>query len=549
MDHTSRLITLIDSRTRGTRHATGGCAVPESCVDCDGNVSLYHRLMGAVARRQATGPTATAPPDPRQQGASRSRDKLEFVATSGGLLEGSIVRSLFALAVPIALANVLQAAYQLIDAFWVGRLGGTAVAAVSVSTPIMFLTIGLGAGLAIAGSTLVAQYVGARNQEMVDHIAAQTLLMVVFVSIVLGAAGFVAAPAILDLMGVAPDVRAAAVGFLRVSFVALVFNFFFFMFQALMRGVGEARMPVFIVLGTVILNFALDPLFIFGWGSIPAMGVMGAAVATASTQSLAAIIGLATLLRGRYGIHLAWRDFVPDPAYMRRAFVLGFPGSIEQSARALGMTVLTFLITTFGTVTVAAYGIGSTVVQVVMIPAMGLSMAVSTLVGQNIGAGNIDRAERIARLGAMMGFCVLTAVGAIAFLGARAIVAFFVPNDPGVIAAGTEYLRIMALSWGFLGAQFSMTGVLRASGNMMTTMMLTLVSQWVLQFPLAYVLSMHTPLHARGIWWAFPVSNVTIAVITAIVFAGGEWKHKRLVSPEEALAGRVTDEIIAEEPK
>jgi putative MATE family efflux protein len=384
---------------------------------------------------------------------------------------------------------------------------------------------------------------------MVDHVAAQTLLMVVFVSVVLGAAGFVAAPAILDLMGVAPDVRVAAVGFLRVSFVALVFNFFFFMFQALMRGVGEARMPVFIVLGTVILNFAFDPLFIFGWGPIPAMGVMGAAVATAATQSLAAAIGLATLLRGRYGIHLAWRDFIPDPAYIRRAFVLGFPGSIEQSARALGMTVLTFLITTFGTVTVAAYGIGSTVVQVVMIPAMGLSMAVSTLVGQNIGAGNVDRAERIARLGAVLGFGVLTAVGAVAFVGARAIVSFFVPTDPGVIAAGTEYLRIMALSWGFVGAQFSMTGVLRASGNMMTTMMLTLVSQWVLQFPLAYVFSMHTPLRARGIWWAFPVSNAAIAVITAIVFASGEWKHKRLVSAEEALAVRVTDEIMAEEPK
>jgi Na+-driven multidrug efflux pump len=201
------------------------------------------------------------------------------------------------------------------------------------------------------------------------------------------------------------------------------------------------------------------------------------------------------------------------------------------------------------TVTVAAYGIGTTVVQVVMIPAMGLSMAVATLVGQNIGAGQVDRAERIARLGVLMGFGVLTLVGAVAFVSARAIVTFFVPSDPAVIAAGTEYLRIMALSWGFLGAQFSMTGVLRASGNMMTTMMLTLVSQWVLQFPLAYMFSMHTSLRARGIWWAFPVSNAAIAVITAIVFASGEWKHKRLVSAEEALTVRVTDEIIAEEPK
>ena len=110
------------------------------------------------------------------------------------LLEGPILKSLFALAIPIVLANILQAGYQLIDAFWVGRLGGAAVAAVSVSTPVMFLTIGLGAGLAVAGSTLIAQYFGARNQDMVDHVAAQTLLMIVFVSVVLGGLVFIAAP-------------------------------------------------------------------------------------------------------------------------------------------------------------------------------------------------------------------------------------------------------------------------------------------------------------------------------------------------------------------
>ncbi len=466
---------------------------------------------------------------------------------SNKLLEGPIVRSLLTLAVPIALANVLQAAYQLIDAFWVGRLGGAAVAAVSVSTPIMFLTIGLGAGLAIAGSTLVAQYFGARNHDMVDHVAAQTLVMIVVVSVVLGTLGYLAAPSILRLMGVAPEVYSGAVGFMRVSFVGLVFNFFFFMFQSLMRGVGEAKLPVLIVFGTVILNFALDPLFIFGWGPIPPMGVMGAAVATVGTQSLAALIGLGVLLGGRYGIHLAWRDFIPDRAYVKRAFVLGFPGSIEQSARALGMTVLTFLIASFGTVTVAAYGVGSTVLQVVMIPAMGLTMAVSTLVGQNIGAGNIDRAARIGRLGSWLGFGTLSAFGVIAFVSAPQLVAFFVPHDAAVIAAGASYLRIMSLSWGFLGAQFSMTGVLRASGNMMTTMMLTLVSQWVLQFPLAYVLSMHTSLHVLGIWWAFPISNVLIALVTIGIYSKGDWKRKRLIGPEDALGERVTAEILTEE--
>jgi Na+-driven multidrug efflux pump len=196
---------------------------------------------------------------------------------------------------------------------------------------------------------------------------------------------------------------------------------------------------------------------------------------------------------------------------------------------------------------VAAYGVGSTVLQVVMIPAMGLSIAVSTLVGQNIGAGNIDRAARIGRLGSWMGFWILTVLGAIAFLSAPHLVAFFVPNDPGVIAAGAAYLRIMALSWGFIGAQFSMTGVLRASGNMVVTMMLTLVSQWVLQFPLAYVLSMHTTLRQAGIWWSFPISNILIVMVTVAVYARGDWKRTRLMGPDDELADRVTAEIITEE--
>jgi putative MATE family efflux protein len=468
-------------------------------------------------------------------------------ASKNSLLEGPILGSLLTLAVPIVLANILQAGYQVIDAFWVGRLGAAAVAAVSVSFPVTFLMIALGAGLAIAGSTLIAQYVGAKNKEMVSHIAAQTLLMVVIVSIVLGTIGYVATPALLQLMGVGPDVYPGALGFMRVSFIALVFNFIFFVFQAIMRGIGNATLPIYIVLGTVLLNFILDPLFIFGWGLIPAYGVMGAALATLGTQSIAALIGIAILRLGKNGIHVRRRDFIPDFVYIKRAFFLGFPASIEQSARALGLTVMTFLITSFGTLAIAAYGVGSTVLQVAMIPAMGLSMAVSTLVGQNIGAGNVARAARIGQLGAWLGFWILSGMGILVFIFAPQFVMFFVPNDPDVIAAGAVFLRIMALSWGFMGAQFALTGVLRASGNMVIAMVLTLVSQWVLQFPLAYVLSKNTTLGAQGIWWAFPISNVIIAFITIGVYAKGDWKKKRITDKEEILTEKISEEILADE--
>jgi Na+-driven multidrug efflux pump len=232
---------------------------------------------------------------------------------------------------------------------------------------------------------------------------------------------------------------------------------------------------------------------------------------------------------------------------MKRAFLLGLPASVEVSARALALMVMSFLITSFGTLALAAEGVASNVLQVVMIPAMGLSMAVSTLVGQNIGARNIERAAAIGRLGALIGFVGLASFGLLVFLFPRSIVAFFVPNDQAVIEAGAEFLRIGAPAWGFLGLQFALTGVLRASGNMVMTMVLTLVSQWVLQFPLAYVLSKHTALGAHGIWWAFPVANVAIALITIGVYAKGDWKKKRLLDEEEVLTGKVTDEILTGE--
>lgn len=462
------------------------------------------------------------------------------------LLEGSIVKSLFTLTVPIILANILQVGYQLTDAFWVGRLGSAAVASVSISFPITFLLISLGGGFAIAGSILIAQYVGARNDKMVNHVAAQTILMVSLVSVVLGAVGYFLAPTILHLMGVAPDVFADAVGFMRVSFVGLVFTFGFVMFQSIMRGIGQVKMPMYIVLGTVILNFALDPIFIFGWGRIPGYGVMGAAMATFGTQTLAALIGFIILLNGKYGIHLKFADFTPDFKFINKAFWLGLPASIEQSARALGMTMMISLITGFGTLAVAGYGAGSNILQFVVIPALGLSMAISVLVGQNLGAGNIKRAADTARLGATISFIGLTIIGVLSFIFAPQLMSFFVPGEPLVIQAGTVFVRTVSLTFGFMGVQMALAGVFRAAGDMVATMILALVSLWVLQLPLAYVLSRHTSLGIRGIWWAFPISNILIALITVAWYAKGSWKKKKLTH-EEKFAEQVSEEIFIEE--
>ncbi len=459
--------------------------------------------------------------------------------------ERPILGPLLRLAVPIVAANLLQTGYQITDAYWVGRLGAAAVAAVSVSFPVTFLMIAIGGGLAVAGATLTAQYAGARDQQMVDHVAAQTMLMVIGVSVVLGTLGVALAPLILKLLAVAPEVATGALGFMRVSFVGLIFVFSFAMFQALMRGVGQAVAPLVIVFGTVLLNFALDPLFIFGWGPVPGAGVMGAAMATLSTQGLATIVALVLLWRGSYGIRITAASLVPDRVYIRRAFLLGFPASIELSARALGMVILSFLVAGFGTVTLAAYGIGSNILMVITIPALGLSTAAASLVGRNLGAGHIERAAKTTQMAALFGFVVLTAVGFAALALAPVIVGFFVSDDPAVVAEGERFIRTTAPAWGFIALQLTVVSTFRAAGNMLAAMVLALVSQWVLQFPLAFGLSRPQVLGTAGLWWSFPITNVVIAAVAIGWYLKGDWKTQRLtgtVSPKITVAETLAED-------
>jgi len=459
------------------------------------------------------------------------------------LTEGSILKSLITLSIPIIFANILQTAYQLTDTFWVGRLGTVAVAAVSISFPVIFLIISLGGGLAMAGTILVAQYKGREDKKSINHITAQTMLMVVCISIILSAVGYFSSPFLICLMGVESNVFSSAVSYLKISFIGMIFMFTYMVFQSLMRGVGDVKTPMYIVLGTVLLNLILDPLFIFGYGFVPAFGVTGAAVASVGTQGLSALIGIYLLLKGKYQIKLHLNDLKPDFHLIKKMFRLGFPASIEQSTRALGMTVMTFLVATFGTLTLAAYGIGSRILGFIIIPAMGLSMATSTVVGQNIGAGKTERAAKIVKLSSITAFIALTIVGIITFLFAKQISAFFIPGKTETIQASALFLKIMALTFGFIGIQQALNGAFRGSGNTMVSMALAIISLWVLRFPLAYILSQHTTLSEVGLWIAFPIANVIAAIITIIWFVRGTWKQKE-ITEDIKLTDETTKETI-----
>ncbi len=437
--------------------------------------------------------------------------------------------SLLKLSGPIVLANILQTGYQLIDTFWLGRIGAGAVAAVSLSFPLLFLIISVGIGLTLAGSILAAQYKGMNNQRMINYASAQTYFVMFFLSGILAVVGFFFAEPLMRLVGAEGEILHDSVDYFKVSSIGFIFLFLFFVFQSLMRGIGNVVTPTYVVLSTVILNLFLDPLFIYGWGPVPAMGVAGAAMASVFTQGLSALIGFIIIYRGRNGIQLSWKDFKFDFEFTRVLVKLGVPASMEMSTRALGMAVLMVLVTSFGSVVIASYGIGARILSFVIIPALGLSSATTALVGQYVGAEEVGKAKSVGVLSTKVAFYGLTAIGLLMFLVAEPLTAFFVPGEEEVIQNGAMFIKVMAPSFGLLGLQQVINGVFNGAGFTLASLLLSVLSLWIVRFPLAFILSNQTALSFEGIWWAFPVSNLIAGGAALLWFRQGSWKNKKRV--------------------
>lgn len=444
------------------------------------------------------------------------------------LTEGSILQSLIRLALPIILANVLHTTYQLIDTFWLGRLSANAVAAVSISFPILFLVLSLGGGLTLGGSVIVAQFFGAENKKKVDYSSSQTVFVIFIISIILALVAYFLAEPMMILIGAEPPILQDATDYFEVSSFGFIFLFMFFVFQSLMRGIGDVMLPMYVVLITVLLNLVLDPLFIFGYGPIPAYRVKGAAVASISTQAISAIIGMWILFAGKRGIKIRLSQMKFDWKWTKRLFRIGIPTSIDQSTRAAAMTVIILLVTSFGSEVVAAYGIGVRILSLIVIPALGFAMATTTLVGQNIGARQIKRAEKVGDLSAKIAMIGLTSIGLLLFFFAEPVTRFFVPNDPQVIKDGALFIKIMAPSFGILGVQQVLNGVFNGAGFTQASLLITVFNLWMVRFPLAFLLSQNTDLEEVGLWWAFPISNILGGLIAFVYFKMGYWKLRTI---------------------
>ena len=444
------------------------------------------------------------------------------------IIHGPILKTLTYLSLPIMFAMFLQMIYSLTDMFWVGRLGVNAVASITLSWPILFLITSFGNGLAIAGTILVSQYKGKGDENQVNFISSQTFSLMCFMALIFGVIGYFNSNFLISLMGASPDVVLDAVKYLQVSFIGLIFTYVYFSFQSLMRGVGEVKIPLYIVFGTVILNFILDPIFILGYKLVPQFGVSGAAWTTIIAQAISSIIGLGILIKGNKGIKLHLKDLKPNFKLFKKMFNLGFPSAIGQSVRSINMLVITFLVTGFGTVSVAAFGIGIRILALVIVPAVGFSMALSTMIGQNMGAKKIDRAGKISNKGMLISFLLLTLIGVLFFLFGKYLIVLFIPGETEVILECTYFIKVMALTFGFVGIQMAIMGIFNGSGNTRKSMYISIISL-VFLLIFAIFLSRFTTMGVNGIWWAYPLSNISTALVAWILVSNGKWKDTKTI--------------------
>jgi putative MATE family efflux protein len=444
------------------------------------------------------------------------------------MLEGNILKAIIIISFPIVLTYLLQSLYQITDTFWVGRLGANAVAAVSMSFPILFFLVSFVIGLTAAGTILIAQYNGKGNKEKRNMVFSQTLSLSVIFSIVFTIIGLIGSRFFIGLMTKDPLVFSQAVGYLNISFLGLIFAFIYNTVQSSLRGLGEVKFPMYVILFTVTLNFLLDPLFMFGFGPFKGLGINGVAWATFTTQALSAFIGLFFLIKGKYDLKLKLKELIPSRKWFKKLFLLGFPVSIEQSSRAFVNIIMMGTVAAFGTIYLASFGIGSRIIMLVIIPSMAISMGISTLVGNNLGAKQVHRAEQITNKGGLLSFGLLTIVGILILIFAKAIVGFFIPGEIEVIAEAARFLTCIALTFGLIGVQMVLIGTIRGAGKTTLAMFLSLI-QIFTTLLMALLFSQVFKMGISGIWLAYPVSNLVGVLAAFIAYRKGTWKHTHLI--------------------
>jgi len=449
----------------------------------------------------------------------------------GTLTEGPIARGLFRFTLPILFANILQSLNASVNSIWVGRfLGEAALTATSNANTVMFLLIGAAFGVAMAATILIGQCIGANDLAETKRVVGTSATFFAAISVTMAIAGLLLSRPLLLAMHTPPDSLPLAVAYMRVIFLALPCLYLYAFVMAVLRGAGDSKTPFYFMLLSVAIDIGLNPVFIFGVGPVPRLGIAGSALATFIAQALSLTALIRHLYRRRHILCLhreELRLLRVDWSVVGTLVKKGIPMSAQMLVVSLSAVLMITLVNRFGVDTTAAFGAGLQIWNYIQMPAFAVGMAVSAMTAQNVGAGKWSRVTRIARVGVLYsvlltGSIVLT----LELLNQRAF-GLFLPGTSAALALAAHMNRIVTPSFIFFGISVALFGVVRATGAVVAPLIILTISLLAVRFPLAQWFLERWRVDA--IWWSFPVSSVLSSILALVYYKFGGWRTARMV--------------------
>lgn len=453
---------------------------------------------------------------------------------------GNEAKHIFRFALPMLIGNIFQQLYNVVDSIIVGRyLGEKALAAVGASFPIIFMVIALIIGIGIGSSVVISQYFGAKDYDKVKRAADTTYIFLFFAGITITFVGLLSGEHIFRLMRLPEEILPMARTYLDIYMYGLVLMFGFNSVSSILRGVGDSKTPLYFLIVSTFLNIFLDILFVLGFK----WGIAGAAWATVVAQAFSFVIAVIYLERLRHMLRVTFKRMVFDWNIFRQSVKIGLPTGIQQTLVALGGMALMGIVNTFGTDVIAGFSAASRIDSLAVIPIMNFSASLSGFVGQNIGAGKIDRVKRGLWATIKMSVLFSLLISAIILIWGDTMMVVFTTN-PKVVDIGYHYLMIVSIFYLAFAVMFCINGLLRGAGAAIIPMYITLLSLWIVRIPLAYLLSKTFGMGEAGIWWSIPIGWLMGAVASTFYYRFGNWKDKSVVKSAASDDDGVTTDLV-----
>jgi putative MATE family efflux protein len=438
--------------------------------------------------------------------------------------QGSIRHAIVLLAIPMILELSLESVFAVVDMFFVGKLGENAIATVGLTESVVAIVYSIAIGLSTAATAMVARRIGEKNEEEAAHAGMQTMILSLMVTVVISVTGMVFAPKILQLMGAKPEVIKEGAVFTRIMLGGSVVIILLFLINGIFRGAGNAAIAMRSLWLASLSNIVLCPLLIYGLGPVPSLGLKGAAIATTIGRGIGVAYQCYHLLKGSSTIHIKAKHFRFDWPLIKTLIGIAWPATFQFLIASGSWIVLAALVArTGGTAASAGYQVALRNVVFFILPAWGLSNAAATLVGQNLGAKQPERAEKSVLLTAKYNAIFMTGVMLLFIFFAGPIIGVFT-NDLQVHQTGTLALRIIASGYTFYGIGMVMAQALNGAGDTKTATLINLFGFWLFQIPFAFILAKWLNMGAVGSFISIPVAESFMAVAAYIFFKKGKWK-------------------------